>query len=452
MNRLFDHPLFVPAVVLLVCGIIAVGIVLGGAATTVPQSQTKNDDAYLLPETIDPILTSTVHVDKKDYISITLAKGWSVAKASDLRPPEGVTSDYGFTREGSTCVLAYAALDRDLYAQTFFGTRVFNKENDQFDSNWMALKVTLPSDFKFAWEGPQHMEHEIRVISAYSVKTRTDDKAFILYTKDGSSVPSECDVEVNRMIETAARMPFVVEALDRGAEGAVAVVRFNDVLFIDQDNLLHKIGAIATSSAQINPRLFVYKNTLYYLPDDGIHRLTLSPWSDVRLQNMTLPKGQIIVAIFVRDGVAYYLTDTEDCAQYMGSCDSALYQYPLDESSPPILLAEHVHSRTILGYSPEDASLYLLYSDGDAGMYWGSIERYDFNRHKLIPVGEYGGCASEEFCGPITQKTDEELAMEAILHRFSRSAVAYMAVAQGMIVGTTTDRSVGRTEPVQFFH
>ena len=330
----------------------------------------------------------------KGNFELTLQPDWTLYRISDDEIPielfEKDNVQFSFSKKNTSCIISYGLYKGGGYIQTSFADRVFTKENNQIDSSWYVHDQYRPEGLEFLWDGEQPLPYEVR-FTAYPTYQEIPNGyyAFALFDKNSGVVDRMCDKEFSKML-SSLRTKY--NPTDKISDGIIYFMddysATNTIVFIpsnsDEGLILQTFNL---SNDNIRP--FLKDNNFYYLEKGVLKTIDLLTGEQTILSGIDYGASKEINNFsFIEDKIYYFLG--APCNEYLTRCDNELYQYDL-KLGVSKKLATGSKSRDILGENKEKNLLYLMYSDGDAGCWWRSIEVYNFNTGQIKQVEGYGG-------------------------------------------------------------
>jgi hypothetical protein len=335
----------------------------------------------------------------KGNFELTLQPDWVPYRISDDEIPIELFKkndiQFSFSKKNTSCVLSYGLYKGEEYIQTSFADRVFTKENIQIDSSWYIPKLYKTEDFKFLWEGEQSLPYEVRFMAYPRYQEIPNGYyVFALFDKNSGVVDRICDKEFSKMLSSLRTKYNTIDKIGNG------IIYFmddysatNTIVFIPSDSDEGLILQTFNLSND-NIRPFLKDNNFYYLEKGVLKTIDLLTGEQTILSGIDYGESEEINNFsFIEDKMYYFLG--APCNEYLARCDNELYQYDL-KLGVSKKLATGSKSRNILGVNKEKNLLYIMYSDGDAGCWWMSIESYDFNTNQIKPVEGYSGYCEDD--------------------------------------------------------
>ncbi|OGZ57054.1 MAG: hypothetical protein A3J04_01800 [Candidatus Ryanbacteria bacterium RIFCSPLOWO2_02_FULL_47_14] len=374
-------------------------------------------------EMVGNIDTSFVpqYLDGQDFISnveniqLTLPSGWSMATNTDWRNnwPEFNDEVFAFEKEGSSCLILYVDTpreDRSERVQVSFSDRVFSTDW-QFDGNWYVTKGENSESVVFSQYDRQYLDGEFRSVSVF----RRYGKEFILLNTDRTAVSSECNNDMNRMLETVIYHYDLVE-LDDTTDGVLWVTkefsidpsREQSFLLYTSINDMYTYKVAGAPAGLFNQTLFIDDGSFYFVKTntldtvDGVRKTesgisVYNPLTNTETEFVnSFIKDSYISDTYLHDDVFYYLLGGKElgyCLDRYSVCTANLYRISKVDSDPKIV-AEDVLAGGILGFDEPEESVYLRWGAGDGGCSSENFSRVKNGTEEAL--GSYSGCSGDE--------------------------------------------------------
>lgn len=182
------------------------------------------------------------------------------------------------------------------------------------------------------------------------------------------------------------------------------------VIFEEKDraNILDKIK---TSSYEGSTSLVVVGQKIYFVNPNGqlsVFNIQKNSVQNIPLGDLALTDGNgapQIMDYFVTDNIIYFLYG-KNCNTYKSRCDLSILSYDLNSGTVKKIL-KNISARDILGYDKNKRELYLRYSEGGAGCFWGTI--YVLNLGTLaIPKNDYSACEGDPNYDELSNKLNQQ--------------------------------------------
>ena len=346
--------------------------------------------------------------------SFTIPAGWEEVQLSTVALPLGAENVwYIITQPETGCMIAsgdfsyqnpgYENDESNLpvYRHISFADRIYS-DKDQYDGRWLVLaskssESDVPDPFT---DVRKYLSGEIR-----------DSRSFFLWQRDGNFVPDSCNEALNFLLRT---IDYYYEpiTLTENSKGEVWGMTHLDnvgsheaikiLLFTQPSGETYKIldlpSGVSYSGLVLDNRKIIFTVNNYENEQLKSLIITLDPISKSieTLLDLELGGGYISSTFLLKDNIFYLQGDKEYawCLDRYGECKADLYSLNV-YGGEPILIQKDVLGGSIMGFSPEENSLYLSRGKGDAGWVHRKINRYDFNLGVEIFVFEGGGMEGE---------------------------------------------------------
>lgn len=357
-----------------------------------------------------------VFTSNTSNIQFDIPLGWAIESS-----PEGVVLPLGFDpaqamlrKEHSACRIAIGQWDKSHFSHIqalSFATRV-RSDHYQFDGHWWHVaSSTKTPDSIFSKEERVHMPGEFRM--SYSLRT----PSFLLLTSDGTSVPKECDEDLNELLASVkpyfepvhltkeAMGTLLVERVWRNGDDSRTDYPYIHLVFIDGASKARYEALRLPPGASHADRYMVVDNKLYfavhdnktYTEDEGYKHDAALYVADPFTQEIkevpgTRKADTYISSMYVHDDRVFYLASSTEygiCISGYRKCPADLYSVPL-EGGESRLEAQVSTGQVILGYVEEEAAYYVSRGYGDAGCISAFFRKISSGKEEVI--GDYGGC------------------------------------------------------------
>lgn len=371
---------------------------------------------------------------------LTVPDGWSyLSKDTPLVLPERHSKDeFAIHKPGTTCVIAKVNFDRESelrHKQMSFATRVFSN-SFQFDGGWYVASTTETSAYEFLWEGRQSVPGEFRVASGF------DLGRFLLLTTDGSSVPDECDEDMNTLLSSVetyyehivltkdmqgALISEYIHGLGKAEEGD-ARTDYGHLVFVADGSSERREVMRFPDGLSWSGDFYEHDDKLYvqaYVTErensgtPPSHTSSIYSLDPMRGEAVQIPGSDVvglISSIYVLNDSIYYLVIQGDggCIDSYKPCPSKLYSLPISGGSPTHVATTEIGGK-ILGYVAAEQAFYIRRSWGDAGCVSHKISRIIDGTEELLL--DEGDCYSMQDAGPYDE-------MNTRIKNFSESVQA----------------------------
>jgi hypothetical protein len=340
--------------------------------------------------------------DWNSNVQIKTAAGWRVIATSSIAIPEDLDdARFALQKDGTSCIFAYAKASAKLYEtyqQSSFGDRVF-AGTEQSDSSWFIRRDTAPSNFEFQWQGKQPFPHEMRIASSFEIgRGGAGQKSFVLYDKSGGVVSSDCNLDANSMIESAATV-YQETSLTLQSEGALYLTH-GKLIFLSGDDIPREVMPFPSEGSPTGA--FAYGNMIYYTDKNGqIHEVDPFTKKDKALTYL-LPSD---IQDFVVLGHMAYALDTQVKQDCTVKCGVRLLAIDLRSGGFSVIY-DNVYANKIIGVNEAHDILYFNQAWGDAGCVTASISKFNLGDNTIEELGNYGGCEGDPDLGQKREKLD----------------------------------------------
>lgn len=148
---------------------------------------------------------------------------------------------------------------------------------------------------------------------------------------------------------------------------------------------------------KIEEKILVYKGDMYFADSIGklstynISQNKVSRFDINGIESVEPDKAPNIVDFFLNKENIYILYGN-NCNEYRAKCDLELITYNTVTNDTKIL-ASHIELREIKGIDEKENSIYLEYSNGDAGCFWTSTYVLSLVDGKLLRKFDMNGCS-----------------------------------------------------------
>ncbi|MDB5238620.1 MAG: hypothetical protein JWM46_890 [Candidatus Kaiserbacteria bacterium] len=345
-----------------------------------------------VPQPVPPVSSDTHYLYAPGNVQFDIAPGWVLATDTVALPKDISGLRFAFLKQGTPCVFAYVRMtsaEREAYVQTSFAERIFSGPNDanQFDSSWYIRKTDTPAGFAFDWDARQPFRNEVRIMPpGYLGRWEYGDhmRAFLLYDEDGTTVPDECNADVNSMLHTLVEY-YPTTTLSRDAVGSL-YIKYSKVLLLGDDDIARLVYELPAGASDF---MFA-RNRIYYRAGSSVRFYDLLQMADgvtgVR------PLATDANYSYLVSGASIFSISDGSCAPDV-PCKQKLYDMDIGTGLSSFL--GDVSANSIMGFSTKDQAVYLEWAHGDAGCASSAVTRYSIIRGVMEDVGNFSSCQED---------------------------------------------------------